>query len=198
MKKKLRSKKWIKVVAITFITVLLGLTGIVAFSPYRYDTASGKKMISHSVIIQQPAEVVFNYLGRSANASKWSVFVDHIDPLPNGIPDGKAGSLRRCFCNSNKKGTRWDEEITLVEPNKRRQLRIYNMVDFSMKADGVYTEQLYERLGNNKTRLTFTVFYKNHIPTPCEEFKTYLAAYKMKRIFRTNMNNIKKIMEAGS
>lgn len=180
------------------ITVILAIVFelLIWFSPYYYHPEYGKKMIAHTVEIDAPVEKVFAYLGKSANASRWSVFVDHITPLPNGVPDGQAGSLRRCFCNSNEQGTQWDEEITLVEKNKRRQLRIFNMVDFSMTAQGLRTEQLYTDLGHGKTKLTFTVFYMNHEPSLWEEFKTHIASYKMKKIFRDNMNNIKQLVEA--
>lgn len=71
-------------------------------------------------------------------------------------------------------------------------------MDFPVTANGLYTEQVYDSIGPETTRLTFTVFYKNHHPGLWEEFKTYLAAYKIKRIFRENMNNIKSLVEAKS
>lgn len=181
----------------TSLILFIAFWIIIWLSPYGYHDGFDYKLIKHTVTINASPDKVFTYLGNSNNAREWSVFVDHIDPLPNGIKDGEVGSFRRCFCNADEKGTQWDEEITEVDLNKRRQLRIFNLVDFEMTANGLHTEQLYKDLGNGKTELTFTVFYKNHEPSLWEEIKTYIAAYKMTSIFKGNMSNIKKFVEEG-
>lgn len=43
------------------------------------------KLISHTVEINAPADSVFKFLGNSANAHRWSVFVDHISPLNSDV-----------------------------------------------------------------------------------------------------------------
>jgi hypothetical protein len=187
----LRSK-WL----LLFIVPVLLFAGVIFLSPFGNHNGFSYKLIKHSVDIDAPAKDVFNFLGNSANASKWSVFVDHINPLNNdSIPDGKTGSTRRCFCNANEKGTQWDEVITEVIPGRKRQILIYNMKEFSMSEDGLATEQLYESTVPGKTRLTFTVFYKDREPGITALLKTYIAAYRIKSIFRENMINIKNIVE---
>lgn len=89
----------------------------------------------------------------------------------------------------------WDELITEVILNQKRQLVIYNLKDFPVTAKNVATEQLYKPLGESKGNLTFTVFFKDVKPTLIEKIKMYLAAYKIKSILKQNMENIKTILE---
>jgi hypothetical protein len=187
--------RWTSIsLSILFILLLL----VIWFSPYGYDEKYGYKLIKNSVTINVSCDSAFQYLGNSENASRWSVFVDHIIPLnADEKPDGSPGSLRRCFAEADEKGSRWDEEITIVEKNKRRQLTIFNMENFSVSAEGLATEQLYQPVNDNCCELTFTVFYKDQNPTFLEELKTYFAAYKIKSIFRNNMNNIKADLEGN-
>lgn len=188
--KKTFYKKWL--IAFALMTTLLG--GTIWFSPYQY----GKPM-TYSITINAPRELVFKFLGNSTNASRWSVFVNHISTLnPSEVPDGKVGSRRRCFVNADEKGTQWDELITEVVPNEKRQLSIYNLVDFPMVANNLYTQQIYESINENQCRLTFSVFYKKTEPTVFEHLKTYLAAYKICSIFERNMLNIKRIIEENA
>lgn len=92
--------------------------------------------MKHSVEINAPAEKVYNYLGNSAHAGEWSVFVDHITPLnTDSVADGSAGSRRRCFTTAAETGATWDETITQNIPNKKREIIIYNMINFPMVAN---------------------------------------------------------------
>ncbi len=148
-----------------------------------------------SIEIDAPVDSVYAYLGNSANAAQWSVWVDHITPLnADVVPDGKAGSLRRCFQNADEQGLRWDEEILIAEHGHRRRLSIFGLVDFPMEATGLATEQRYLSLPGNRTALTFTVFYLNP-PTPWDYTKTLLGAWLIRDIFQDNMLNIKKKIE---
>ena len=174
----------------------LSLAFLFIFSPFQHHDDFDYPLIKSTVIIDAPVNEVFDYLGNSDNARDWSVFVDHITTT-NAIevPDGSIGSERRCFVNADESGTQWDERTTLVIPNRKRQLVIYNLVDFSMTADNLATEQIYTPLENNKCELTFTVFYKDTKPTVGEYLKTKLGAFHIKSIFEDNMNNIKTIIE---
>jgi hypothetical protein len=196
--KPFKMKRLKKILLLLFSLAVLGLSGAVIFSPYGAHEGFSYKLIFHTVDIKAPVDSVFRFLGNSNNARKWSVFVNHITPLnSDSFPDGRPGSRRRCFCNADEKGTQWDELITEVVPGKKRQLTIYHLVDFSMSAGGLATEQLYEELPGHACRLTFTVFFKDHSPSWWESIKTYLAAYKIRDIFERNMNNIKRISETG-
>ncbi len=186
-----------KGLAITSLVLTITFLLMVLMSPYGHHKGFGYRLVKYTVEINAPVDKVFSFLGNSKNASRWSVFVNHINPInADSLPDGLPGSRRRCFCNANEKGMQWDELITEVAENKKRQLTIYNLKDFQITANNLATEQLYEIIGSNKCRLTFTVFFKGAFPTIMERFKMYIAAYKIKSILKRNMNNIKRITEA--
>lgn len=191
------SKKRFVLKTLFYVSGLLVLTFIlgILFSPYHYNQKAGYKLVAHSVWINATPEAVFTYLGDSDHARDWSVYVDHIDPVnPEKVPDGQVGSIRRCFCNPDSKGTRWDELITVVRKNKKRQLTIFNLQDFTVKSEGLASEQIYQARAGG-CRLTFTLFYYDHHPSFWDDLKTYFAAYKVKSIFERNMNNIKNLVE---
>jgi uncharacterized protein YndB with AHSA1/START domain len=189
-------KNILKNIGIILLVVLpILLAWAVLASPFKSHEGFDYLLIKQTIVIDAPVEKVFNYLGNSDNAQDWSVFVDHISCL-NGdnVPDGKVGSERRCFVSEDEKGTQWDEQITEVIPNKKRQLTIYNLEGFPIMAQNLATEQIYKPLGK-KCKLSFTVFYKGAEPTWGEYIKTTLAAYRIKSIFKKNMKNIKEIIE---
>jgi len=176
-----------------------GTLAAIYFSPYGTHQGFSYKLMKESVVVDVSVDSAFRFLGNSENAKRWSVYVDHITTLnSNDAPDGTPGSIRRCFCNKNEKGQMWDERITLVEPNKRRQLTISNLVDFSIQANGLASEQRYRKISRNRCEITFTIFFANHDPGFWDEFKMYLGAYKARSIFEQNLGNIKRILETGS
>jgi len=187
-------KKWKRAGLITLLVLALAFTGMIVFSPYGNEDGYKYKVVRTSTVINAPADSVFSYLGKSSNASKWSVYVADIQPLnADRYPDGTVGGRRRCYSKQDK-NMQWDELITAVQKNKRRQLVIYNLKEFPLTASGLATEQNYEVLGKNKCRLTFTVFYKQQ-PSFFETIKTYFAGYTIKSIFEQNLDNIKRINE---
>jgi len=179
-----------------FIAVcLIAIIFMIFFSPYSLKE-NGVRNVSNTVIIQAPVALVFDYLGNSDNASRWSVFVNHISTLnDNLVPDGAVGSLRRCYVNSDETGMRWDEETVQVLANQKRRLTIFNLKDFPMTADHLVTEQLYAKKNENQCELTFTLFYDVSHSNLWSELKMYLAAYRIERIFEQNMENIKRNLE---
>lgn len=175
--------------------VFLGI--LIVFIPYRSQKEFSYKALVEEIEINAPSSAVYAYLGNSSNAAKWSVFVNHIVPLnTDEVPDGKPGSFRRCFQNKDETGMIWDEEITVADPAKRRQLTIFNMKNFPIMTDGLATEQLYDSLGPTKTRLRFTLFFKDVKPGLMDELKMYVAAWEVSRIYRANLQNIKANVEA--
>lgn len=181
-----------------FALVMTAMFLLLCFSPYGSKEGFSYKLIKESVVVDVSVDSAFRFLGNSDNARRWSVYVDHISTL-NSIrtPDGTPGSIRRCFCNKNEKGQRWDELITLVEPNKRRQLTTFNLIDFPMQANGLASEQRYRKISKNRCEITFTLFFANHDPGFWDEFKTYFGAYQVRSIFQQNLKNIKRILETG-
>lgn len=188
-------KKWLPII---FLIIACLVTVIILLSPYGQYKGFSYSLVKHTVEINAPVKDVFNFLGNSKNASRWSVFVHHINTLnADVVPDGIPGSRRRCFCRADEKGMQWDELITEVVPNRKRQLTIYNLKDFPVTAKNLATEQLYETVNESKCRLTFTVFFKDAEPSLMEKLKMYMAAYKIKSILKQNMANIKMIVEEG-
>jgi uncharacterized protein YndB with AHSA1/START domain len=194
MFKKYRKAK--KVILISVAVLILIFTGLILFSPYKSHDGFSYDLVKHTVEIDAPPDSVFKFLGNSDNASKWSVYVDHISPInSDSFPDGVPGSRRRCFCNENEQGCRWDELITEVIPAQKRQLTIYNQKDFLLNSEHLATEQIYQKLPGNKTSLTFTVFYKDIDPGIWDIIKISLSAYEIKSVFEKNMTNIKRLIE---
>ena len=113
---------------------------------------------------------------------------------PGSFSDGNTGSIRRCFRNNNKKGFVWDEVITGVVPNEKREMSIYNLKEVPITVQHLATCQLYETIKGTKCVLTFTVFFKDAKPTIWETLKLYVAAYKIEPIFKRNLSNIKRII----
>ena len=176
-------------ISLAFIVLF---ASIIYFSPYgKYEHFDYKLILATKEIDKSPNHV-YEYLGDSGNASEWSVFVDHIITL-NGdeVADGNVGSERRCFKNANRKGLRWDEEIVEIIPTEKRRLTIYNLVDFPMTADGIETEQLYERIGENRCKLSFSVFYNKDQISWWDDIRMYFAAFFIKNILDKNLSNIK-------
>lgn len=191
---KTRLKKGLLVI---LVVGSLLLTSLIAFSPYGSQRGFPYKAIVEEIEINAPPSAVYAYLGNSSNANKWSVFVDHIVPLnADEVPDGKPGSFRRCFQNKDETGMVWDEEITVADPAKRRQLTIFNLKNFPIRTDGLATEQLYDSFGTNKTRLRFTLFFKDVKPGLMDKLKMSVAAWEVSRIYRRNLQNIKANVEA--
>ena len=187
-----------KIVALSVVIAALALAAMIHFSPYGRHEGFPYRLMEHSVDIGVPADSAFRFLGNSDQARRWSVFVHHITPLnADSVPDGALGSRRRCFCRADESGRRWDETIVVVEPGVKRQLTLYGFHGFPVTARNLATEQLYKSLGPNRCRLTFTVFFMDSRPSAWEAMNMYLASYRIKKIFRGNMDNIKRLLEAG-
>lgn len=185
-----------KTLKYSLFLILFALAGAVIFSPYKKHEGMEYSSIREEIVVQAPVDTVFAYIGNSENAATWSVFVDHITPInTDKFPDGKVGCIRRCYTRADEKGATWDEEIQIVEKNKRRRLSIFNLQGFTVKADHLLTEQHYAVLDNKRTRLTFTLFFNQGKKTLWDEFKLKLAAWKASGIFRQNLANIKKDIE---
>lgn len=185
-----------KIIFYGLLTICIGFAAMLFLSPYQYQEDYNKKVVVAKVKINKPVETVFKYLGNSNNAQDWSVYVDHITTLnPNKIPDGKKGSIRRCFQFENEKeGDIWDEEVLEIIPNQKRTLSIFNMKNFRVTSDNIITEQVYHKLGEGKCELSFTVYLKDDAPL-MEKLSMSLFAYKIKSIFKRNISNVKRYCE---
>jgi hypothetical protein len=192
-----RQFKWFKRISLAlFCLFSLALFTVIIFSPYKKQNGFNHKVILNSIEINAPIDSVFAFMGKSNLAAQWSVYVNHITVLnADKVKDGDVGCMRRCFCNANEQGIRWDETILEVIPNKKRQLSIYNMQGFPMMANNLATEQIYEKIDETHCKLTLCVFFKDKEPGLFETFKTKLAAFRILQIFKGNMANIKRLIE---
>ncbi|MBC7383196.1 MAG: SRPBCC family protein [Bacteroidia bacterium] len=188
---KIRNTGVILLFAVVGLTII-----IISFSPYHSHKELSYRAVKQTIEINAPVEQVFLYMGNSANATKWSVYVDHITPLNmNEYADGTAGCTRRCFTNAAGTGPTWDETIIITDMFKRRRLNIFNMVNFSLSTENLLTEQLYEIINENKCRLTLTLFLDPIKKGWPDQMKMYFTAYQINNIFARNLVNIKKLNE---
>lgn len=179
------------------IIILAALMGMIYFSPYSKGNHYAHKALENSIAINAPVSHVYQVLGNSENARKWSVFVHHITALnPDEVKDGEVGSMRRCFGNEEETGLMWDEEVIVNQKNVQRRLSIFNLVGFDLTADHLLTDQLYEETAEGTTKLTFTLFYDpKETVSAIDELKLYFAAYTAGDIFERNLENIKYLAE---
>ena len=190
-----RPGRWRWAAGIAAILVAVPVAALV-LSPWGAHDGFAYPLMLESVDVDRSCPEVHRYLGDSSHARDWSVYVDHITPLnADEVPDGAAGSIRRSFRNADESGTRWDEYFEVVEP-RRRRLTIYGIHGAPRPAGELMTEQLYEPLGPDACRLTFTLFLRDE-PSLGDRLLLGLASWEVARIFRANLGNIKQRVEAG-
>ena len=189
-------KRIAKYSIVFFSALVLFIAGMIFLSPYGYNTEYQRKAVFEIIKINATSADLYNYIGDSKNAEDWSTFVDHITVLnPDEYPDGTVGSVRRCFRNQDEKGLQWDEEILINEKDKRRRLSVFNMKGFSLSADHLLTEQLYDDLDNGSCNVALTLFFEENKSNWVDELKFYYAGYRVSNIFRANLENIKRLNE---
>ena len=110
-------------IALSLFFISLAL--IIFFSPYGKGDFYDNRFLKSSVTISVSKDSVYNVLGNSENARKWSVFVHHINTVNSSqIMDGTVGSIRRCYQNKDESGLRWDEEVII---NKNSHFKYSNV-----------------------------------------------------------------------
>jgi hypothetical protein len=153
--------------------------------------------ISTTVRINAPVSVVWKYASDSTKANDWSIYFDHISPLP-GIPDGKIGALRRCFRNKDETGPYWDEVTTESVPETRRQITTYGLKNFPMNFvtsdQYVFVRQLYKAVDANTTEMTFQT-RTSPSRTWMGRLAFWISKGETERIFLANLENIKANIE---
>lgn len=153
-----------------------------------------KQRAEASVVIEASPAAVWDYLSDNSKAEEWSVYFHHIATLD------AAAQTRRCFMNADESGKRWDERVVGIALHRVRHIDMYNMTEYGVP--GVQNHhydvyQLYERLGPNRTKLTFRT-----APAKGASFGQHLlwaaARRKTAKIFAQNLVNIKAAIEQGA
>lgn len=157
-----------------------------------------KESISETVLIDAPLQDVWSYVSDSTRANEWSVFFDHISPLPGKFPDGKIGSFRRCFRMADETGARWDELTIDVQPQVSRNIVTFNLIGFGferlLRGNYMFVRQLYRTTEEGYTELTFQTIAspQNNIAS---KIAFAISRKETTRIFRENLENIKSHLE---
>lgn len=158
---------------------------------------------AHGVEIDAPLGAVWAYAGDSRRATEWSVYFDHIRPLPESpVPDGHVGALRRCFRRADETGVTWDEEVVARLPERYREIRTYALRGFRPLVQAVVAgtqyrvAQHYEALGPERTRLTFSTALRRPDVAPAR-WAFGAVAGEVVRVFRINLENIGAAVEAA-
>jgi hypothetical protein len=156
------------------------------------------KSVSETVLIEASLNEVWDYVSDSTRANEWSVFFDHISPLPGKFPDGEVGSFRRCFRMANESGARWDELTIQVRPKESRKIVTFNLFGFGferlLKGNYMFVRQLYRQTDKGHTELTFQTIAspENNLAS---KFAFHISRKQTTRIFRENLENIKSVLE---
>lgn len=177
------------------VLVLAGLV-LTVISPYKKHS-NDYRTVEATIEISAPVDSVFDYMKHSAHASDWSSYVDHITPLNSPeYSDGEVGSERRIFVNADERGARWDERILAVERNHHRILSIYNIHEMTLSAEGLHTEQRYEKLGEGTSKLSLVLYFNEEHDGYWNQLWMHIASFKIKTIFEKNLKNIKREIES--
>jgi hypothetical protein len=177
--------------SLALTALLLGTVAAVATTAY----AQTDFHVVDSVVIHASPREVFEFMSDSSQARGWSIFFDHITPLP-GSPDGGLGAKRRCFRRPDETGPRWDEEVVGFEPYTSRRIHVYDAAGFRA---GIYvgTEEeishTYEEIAPGQTRLTFDAHITKGSVT--DRLALFLSTRETHRIFRDNLTNIAAMIE---
>jgi hypothetical protein len=170
------------------IALAVGLLGLTAYAQTDFHVAD-------SVDIHASPREVFEFLSDSTQARGWSIFFDHITPLP-GSSDGGLGAKRRCFRKADEKGPRWDEEVVEYTPYSSRRLHVYNAAGFRAGMYAGMEEEVahrYEEVAPGVTRLTFDA---NVVKGgPLGRLLLLLSVPETHRIFQKNLTNIGRMVE---
>jgi hypothetical protein len=195
------------------MAVLALAVGLIVKSPYQRHPGTGHRMLSQGVDIAAAADSVFLFLGDTADAGRWSVYIDAIKPLnADSVTPWAPGSRFRCFVrkgrNAGKEGTdgkerSWDEIVREAVPGRRRSLVLYGFAGFSAAPDSLTLEQVFTPLKDadgrevGASRLDFNLYFTRE-PGWKETLQMFFAAYSIQGIFSRDLAAVKRVLETGT
>ena len=159
-----------------------------------------------SVVIDVPVEFLWKMLSDNSHAHDWSAFFDRILDLPANPSDQSdigVGARRRSFRNLEDVGFYWDEESVAVIPNRFKRIYVFNIRNDTWFKQLLwndtesYTDNIYESLGPEKTRFTFSTFVHGfNGPFWNVVYEALGQTTLLKELFMLNQDNIKLLAEA--
>jgi hypothetical protein len=195
MKNQIIPKKILRISLLALTIFTFACIALVYFSPYKAYAGSYPKMVRNSVVINQPADSVFNFVSNNAYTQAWLSYVDHIKTFSKC--SNQKGVRNSYYFNPDELGQKFDGILLDVNKNRMRKLLFTNFNDFPFEPGNIIQEQFYRPLKGNKCELCFTVHYEKENITMLDEFKACIAAYRVERALRENMENIKAVIEEG-
>ncbi|MBN2611087.1 MAG: SRPBCC family protein [Bacteroidales bacterium] len=175
--------KILKVIGIVLFIIIAIPLIVALFVPKSY-------IVSVSETINQPQQVVYDYVRVLDNQKDYSVWVmadPELNPEIIGV-DGTVGAIQRW--NSKMKNVgQGEQEIAALTPDRMEvELRFIEPFEGTAKAANIFTA-----LSDNETRLTSEFYSKDSYPM---NLMSYFVGRKMIREAQTqNLKNIKKILE---
>ncbi len=196
---------------------------ILSFSTAASEYTRPSDYAEFTVVIDASIDDVWAYNSKNENARKWSTYFYKIVSCPisecpwnANLKQSDIGFTRRCFRRADEKGTFWDETTTKIEKNKDlyyKQIRAYNFNEFmdifNYNEKGEFlVEQIYKKLGENKTSLTFRSGYieRDELEKETSSFNyfmwkqifRFITKRSVTNTFKWNLQNIKAHIEQGS
>lgn len=177
--------KTLKIIGIV-VLVIIALPFIIAiFIPRTYT-------VSVSETINQPYQVVYDYVRILENQKNYSIWVmqdPNLNPEIIGT-DGTVGAIQRWNSTMEDVGE-GEQEITILTP-ERMEVELRFKRPFESKARAA---NLFASISGNATRVTSEFYSDSDYPM---NLPAYIFGRKMMREAQTkNLQNLKQILEKG-
>ncbi len=166
----------------------------------------GDEIARVSVVIDVPANYLWDFLADNSKARQWSVFFDRIMDLPPNpsVSDADGlGARRRCYRNRDNRGYFWDEEVVHVKPGRVKRIYTFNVSNDSWprswfsEGSETYTDNIYAPMGENQTKFTFATTSLSATSGLTRGFLRLGGHVDLLiEIFSLNLENIKAMVEA--
>lgn len=195
---------------------------LIGFNLFALEYTRPSEYAEYTVEINSPIDEVWAYNSKNEHARDWSTYFYKIVSCPisdcpwnANLKQSDIGFTRRCFRRADEKGIFWDETTTKVEKNEDqfyKQIRAYNfnefMSIFNYNENGEFlVEQIYKKLGENKTSLTFRSGYikRDELEKETSKFDyfmwrqifNFVTKRSVTNTFKWNLINIKAHIEQG-
>lgn len=177
--------KTLKIIGIVVLTIIVLPFVIAIFIPRTYT-------VSVSETINQPYQVVYDYVRVLENQKNYSIWVmqdPNLNPEIIGT-DGTVGAIQRWNSTMEEVGE-GEQEITILTP-ERMEVELRFKRPFESKARAA---NLFASISGNATKVTNEFYSDSNYPM---NLPAYIFGRKMMREAQTkNLQNLKHILEKG-